>query len=126
MDSDTIQPDQTATEKALKTFPLNALGSFYRISDKGDDERIREALGKVQQNAAIARIESGKALRNLVQGKELAQDEIAALAVQPGDLVGKAMKMITKKYGMKYASALSNAQTPQEIMAIIQLMQENQ
>ena len=125
LDPDTIQADQTLVEKTLKTFPLNALGSFYRISDKGDDERIREALSKVQQNAAIARIESGKALRNFVQGKELTQDEIAALAVHPGDLAGKAIKMITKKHGMKYANALLNAQTPEEKMAIIQLMQEN-
>lgn len=126
MTPDRVEPDRSDIEKALKIYPLNALGSFYRISDQGDDERIRAALGKVQKNEAAAKIERDKALRDLIRGNTLTSEQIAAIAVHKSDVQGFVQKGLMKKWGMKYVSALVNAKGPKEKMAIIQLMQENE
>ena len=121
-----IQTDISTKERALKIFGLNAFGSFYRISDKGDDERIQEALDKVRGDAAAARIESMKALQKLVRGDVLTQDDKVAIATHKGDIGGNIAKMLAKKNNLKYINALQQANTPKEKLAIVELMSDNQ
>ncbi|MDD2898999.1 MAG: hypothetical protein PHI31_09830 [Desulfuromonadaceae bacterium] len=123
MKPDQIKPDQDTVEKALNTFPLNAVGTFIRMSDQGIDETIREAVEPVRKKQAGEILESRQAMMKLVRGEELSNSDVTAIAAHPSVMDKTAQSMFVKRFGMKYMSALLSAKSNEEKAAIIKLMQ---
>jgi len=55
-----FKPEKSGVEKALRTFPLNTLGAYLKISDQGDSEKGMEAVKEVRQQQEQKRIEVQK------------------------------------------------------------------
>jgi len=118
---DTTEADTSAMEKALKTFPVNTIGAYYKISDQGLKDRIHKAVEPVKKQEAAERILVRGAVKRIVEAKEpanLTKEEENAIGMHP-DMLNRAIKMGTMhKQNLILLEALSRAGSQRQKAAI--------
>jgi len=117
---------KSKAEKFLTRFPGNILGTFYKISDGGIGERIRDRLAEMRKEAKK---------RNLSVREyrlKIAKDRDAAIAAAQalrriGDKrqARELEKDIARLWGDQWAKAVATAKNDEEREAILQLMMED-
>jgi hypothetical protein len=102
----------------------NTLGRFLKVSDYGVREKIkREVAGIKRENARII-LDARDGVSKILNGDELSNDELLALAMKPDVMSRQMMLSLSRKYGMVYFEEWLRAGTTAEKFAIISLMME--
>jgi len=60
-------PPKSVPEKVLKTFPLNTLGTFIKISDQGLSEKLMEVRGDIREKQAQRTLEVQKRISDSIE-----------------------------------------------------------
>lgn len=60
-------PPKTVSERILKTFPINTLGTFIKISDQGLSEKLMEATGDIKARQAQHALEVQKRISDSIE-----------------------------------------------------------
>lgn len=110
---------KTEFEKALGVLPLSMLGAFYKRSDAGLKEPMREAREKAEKGEATDRIKARAAAAKLFKKEELTEADKQALAKKP-DLVKNMMEHKTLvEQGLYLPDALNRAGSKNQRRQII-------
>lgn len=105
---DGLEKSEAVYEKALKTFPLNTLGTFIRFSDQGITEKIERELGRGRKTKAKQSIESNEAFIELVNGTKLTQNQILLIVSKKEHVLkDKILSLLGRKYGDAYFRQLT-------------------
>jgi len=106
-------------EKALKTFPLTALGTFIKSSDKGLDEEYEKSIKSVTIQEARDALEAKAGIEKLIAEKgNLSEDEKTALIKKRkslDEMIERATKM---KHGSPFIRAYTRAATKPKRMLL--------
>lgn len=105
---DGLEKDEEVYEKALRTFPLNALGSFLRFSDQGITERIEKELQEFRKTKAKISLEKTEAFIQMANGDKITQKQMALILSDKGHVIrDKVISLLGRKYGDAYVRQLT-------------------
>jgi hypothetical protein len=131
--------DESALEKALKTFPLNTLGTFLKISDQGVSERLEDVRSEVTQKRAGQVIDVQQRMRGSIRaagGRSTAQGLMQLFmdlrkenALQPGttlrEFISRYQRQAGKSAGNPYVEAIARASGNDERAALLNHYRRN-
>lgn len=126
--------NESALEKVLKTFPLNTLGTFLKISDQGISERLEDVHAEVSQRRARRVVDVQERIRESIKstgGKptargamQLFMDLRKASALQPSttlrEFTAGYLRQAGKSSGNPYVEAIARALTNDERVVLLQ------
>ena len=126
----TVSTDESAIEKALKTFPLTVLGTFLKISDQGISERLEDVRKGVTEQSAEQRLKVQQGIRASLrvaptkeQGAKLYADlrakKALPMATTARGFVSRYMREAGKASGNPYVEAFFRASTVPERAALL-------
>jgi hypothetical protein len=120
-ETDDVEKIKTDLEKILG-YPIvgNIIGRFIKVTDQGIREQYREAKKEVRIENARDILDAKEALRKIVDGKELSNDDIMALAKKPGIIDRNYQAMISRKYGWSFVSEWLSATSTDEKAAVLE------
>jgi len=102
----------------------NILGRFLKVTDYGVREDILRAKEKVKRENARGILDAREAAYALVEGKDVTNEQLLALAQKP-DVVNRAMMLaLARKYGMVYFEEWMSAGSNAEKFAVLATMME--
>lgn len=109
----------------------NVVGRWIRVSDRGLSQKIqKEAVEPAQKERAREVLDLRDALGKIVEGEALSDKEMAAVArdLSKADpyLHDAAKRMMANRYGGAWVRALMQAQSVQEKIKILELMQKQE
>jgi hypothetical protein len=113
---DDIKRERTITEEALSTFPLNALGSFIKISDRGLSEKIFAEFREIDKRKKIESAETTKWLSSMTTEEKMVIAKVAP------KLKRRVMKLLLKEQNTAYSKTLAAATSKEKFMLVLEAM----
>lgn len=102
----------------------NILGRFLKVSNFGEREKLLKLKDKVKTENARVILDAREAAYALVDGKQLTNEQVLAMAQKPDVLNRQMMLSLARKYGMVYFEEWLSAGTTKEKWAVLSRMME--
>ena len=120
---DGLELDRAEWEKRLQKFPLNIVGTFVKISDRGITEKLEARIQEIRQQEAKETLRTNRAFIRLVNGEELTpEDALLTLEGKNSEKRKKLLGLIGKKYGGAYVRQLARPLSNEEKIAVVNIM----
>ena len=92
-------PPKTVSERLLRTFPLNIIGTFIKVSDQGLSEKMLEATGDIKEKQAQRTVEVRKRIAaSIERGDNAAAVMRLYREMKKGGLVNDSFSAFKRRY----------------------------
>jgi len=115
-----IEKQRTDTEKFLRSFPGNILGTFYQISDYGLQEQLQAEFDASRKQQARQSLAADKNIANMSP-----QQKVALYSMGDANVKKKLIKIWLRQKNTAYSNAMANARSKKEIWMVLQRMAQD-